>query len=447
MMPDRRPGWRANHPVDWLAALPFPYTSDTVSLSPSAIFVCASTRCVGVEEVSLMSRVKYQASACAVAVAGAVAVGSLHARANGHDDHDNDRNGRIKTVFVIAMENHNWTQPSTTTSPQPEFMNPAAPFLNSLVNGTSGISRQVSYATHYINAGVGVHPSEPNYIWAEAGTNFGVANDDTPYHADCSPDTVQATNQHLSAFLDKAHRSWRSYQEDTDVDLTTNTVLPRSAWTVPLFNLSGQFPGGINAYNYANQYNYAAKHNPMVFFTDTSGGCVTTAANARRLQYAPLQQLALDLQSGKVADYNWITPNQYNDQHTGLSNGYGGAVGAPAKDDRANIAQGDNFLARVVPLIMASDAYKDHGAILLWWDETEGGDSPDFTLPFVVISPDARANVHGAPFATSVELSHSSTLRTMQEVFGVDPRGGFPWLGAAANASDLSSLFKPGTIK
>ena len=34
-------------------------------------------------------------------------------------------------------------------------MNPQAPFINSLVNGTSGISEQVAYATNYINAGVG----------------------------------------------------------------------------------------------------------------------------------------------------------------------------------------------------------------------------------------------------------------------------------------------------
>jgi len=33
------------------------------------------------------------------------------------------------TVFVIAMENHNWTQPATTLSPQPIFMSPQAPFI------------------------------------------------------------------------------------------------------------------------------------------------------------------------------------------------------------------------------------------------------------------------------------------------------------------------------
>jgi phosphatidylinositol-3-phosphatase len=259
---------------------------------------------------------------------------------------------------------------------------------------------------------------------------------------------VQTTDQHLSAFLTKAGRTWRSYQEDADVDLTTNIPLSKGSWTVPLFNLSGVFTGGgLNSYNYSSQYNYAAKHNPMVFFTDTNGGCNIATSNPLRPQYAPLQQLALDLQQDEVADYNWITPNQYNDMHTGLSNGYGGAPGSPSKGDFAVVAQGDNFVARIVPLIMASKAYKEHGMIVLWWDESERGDTAAFTLPFIIISKDAHENVKGLPFASAAEYSHSSTLRTMQEIFDVDPSSGYPWLGAAATAADLSALFKPGSIK
>ncbi|HKE83027.1 MAG TPA: alkaline phosphatase family protein [Vicinamibacterales bacterium] len=391
-----------------------------------------------------MFQLKYGLPAGAVIAAGLLAWSGVNTHAQNRSEIEGA--GRVKTVFVIAMENHNWTQPTTQTSPQQVFLNPYAPFINSLVTGSSGISSEVAYATNYINAGVGVHPSEPNYIWAEAGTNFNVFNDDTPYHADCSPDTVQATDQHLSAFLTKAGRTWRSYQEDTDVDLTTNLALPASAWTVPLFNLSGIFATGLNSYNYSNQYNYAAKHNPMVFFTDTSGGCDTSVANPMRASYSPLQQLTLDLQNDAVADYNWITPNQFNDMHTTLVNGYGGPSGAAAKDDRGRIAQADNFLARLVPLIMASDAYKNHGMIVLWWDESEGGDTPDHTLPFIVISKDVQPNVNGAPFASPTQLSHSSTLRTMQEIFHVDPRTGYAWLGDAANAADLSELFRPGVI-
>ena len=39
----------------------------------------------------------------------------------------------IGAIFVIAMENHNFTQPPTQTSPQQIFGNPAAPFQNSLI--------------------------------------------------------------------------------------------------------------------------------------------------------------------------------------------------------------------------------------------------------------------------------------------------------------------------
>src|SRR5436309_13603660 len=90
----------------------------------------------------------------------------------------------VKTVFVIAMENHNWTQPANqfTGNIQQIFQNPNAPFINSLVNGTAftvvngrviNISEQVAYATHYHNVlatptgnNPHIHPSAPNYIWA-----------------------------------------------------------------------------------------------------------------------------------------------------------------------------------------------------------------------------------------------------------------------------------------
>ena len=44
-----------------------------------------------------------------------------------------------------------------------------------------------------------------------------------------------------------------------------------------------------------------------------------------------MQQLQLDLLNDTVADYNWITPNQYNDMHTTLSAGYKGLTGDAAK--------------------------------------------------------------------------------------------------------------------
>jgi phosphatidylinositol-3-phosphatase len=182
----------------------------------------------------------------------------------------------------------------------------------------------------------------------------------------------------------------------------------------------------------------------MTFFTDTNGGDDPTPANPLSHQYAPLQQLFIDLATNHVAAYNWITPDQYNDMHTALTGGFMGLTG-----DAANIKQGDNFLSILVPQIMASQAYKNNGAIILWWDESEadawGDNADDFnhTIGEIVISPLAQPNVGGLPFASSVALTHASDLRTIQELFQVtNPL----FLGDAVHANDLSSLFAAGAI-
>lgn len=360
----------------------------------------------------------------------------------------------VKKVFVIAMENHNWTQPANqfTGGIQQIYQNPAAPFINSLVNGTSDLSNQVAYAANYHNVlatpngnNPSIHPSEPNYLWAEAGTNFGVLNDNDPYQT--VGGTNQNTTRHLSTLLTQAGKTWRSYQEDTDLNSSSgklvNVPLPQDQWTVPLSSFRGTFAGGsVNQFNGKTQYDYAAKHNPQVFFTDTNGGNDSSTANPLSTHYAPLQQLFTDLENDTVADYNWITPNQFNDQHTGLTGGYKGLTGDPAK-----IFQGDDFLRQVIPVIMASHAYKENGAIIIWWDESEaafkGDNANDFnhTIGEIIISKHAHKNVNGLPYASPVHFTHSSDLRTMQEIFHVGP-----FLGDAANASDLSDLFQPGAI-
>ena len=380
-----------------------------------------------------------------------------------------DNRGEIKTVFVIAMENHNWTQPANQFSGpiQQIFQNPNAPFINSLVNGTAtavinghqvNISEQVAFANNYRNvlatAGSNphIHPSEPNYLWAEAGTNFGVFNDSDPFSPQSGTLTIQnQDNQlHLTRLLDRCGVSWKSYQEDIDLvpDGTSfdNIVLPQNQWTSPIKSLSGIFVAGANQFNGSKQFNYAVKHNPQAFFTDSNGGNDLTTANPERLQYAPLQQLFADLANNAVARYNWITPNQFNDQHTALTGGFKGVTG-----DAANILQGDSFLQQVIPVIMASKAYKDNGAIIIWWDEAEGdgvaGDNPDdltHTIGEIVISPDAHPNEGGGPFASDVFLTHSSDLRTMQEIFHVTKPF---FLGDAIHANDLSSLFAAGAIR
>ena len=111
--------------------------------------------------------------------------------------------------------------------------------------------------------------------------------------------------------------------------------------------------------------------------------------------------------------------------------------GAHLAGDAAQIAQGDNFLSKIVPMIASSQAYKDDGVIIIWWDETEGGDDTSHKIGEIIISPDAKGNA----YTNQTRYTHSSDLLTMQKIFNVGP-----CLRDACRANDLSDLFVPGAI-
>jgi hypothetical protein len=325
---------------------------------------------------------------------------------------------QVRTVFVIAMENHNFTQPNPLSSPNQILGNPAAPYLNSLITPGNSNAVQTAYATHYFNSGVGVHPSEPNYVWQEAATDFG-------FDADTDPSVANGnvySAPHFTAQLNAAAIAWNNYQEN--LQFTTGPQHSSSGTT----NVNNPYYG-------TGQYNYAPKHNPMAFFSDTYNQNVHE-----------LSRLFSDLNSNAVGRYNWITPNQYDDAHSALSGGFT-YHSTHYTGDQAGVAQGDNFLATVVPQIMASAAYQSNGVIVIWWDETEGGDGASYTLPEILISPLAKGNA----YASALPYSHSSDLKTMEEIFGLSfvsnsiPANHTNYAGAfnyPATVNDLSDFFQ-----
>ncbi len=365
----------------------------------------------------------------------------------------------IGDVFYIAMENHNWTQPSTVTGINQIFGNSAAPFINSLVTRGNPNAADVSFASNYQNVFDGtqqVHPSEPNYVWQEAGVH-GPLNDADPY-----PNNI-VNSPNISALLQAKYGTsgWRSYQEDTDLmnnttganinsthssSLTnpvspTNTIVPTSQYEVPLTSFSGTSSSYTNPYNGSHQFNFAAKHDGQLFFTATNGGNDPTSSNPEAGYYAPLQQLSSDLANNSVAKYNWITPDQYNDMHSALNTDFVyNNTTYLAHTDEQQIALGDNFLSQIVPMIEASQAFKNNGEIVIWNDETEG-ETPAtagmFSSMEIVISPLAKGNA----YTNDITYTHSNDLATLQAIFGVqDP------LGAAAGAYTMEDLYKTGTI-
>jgi hypothetical protein len=156
----------------------------------------------------------------------------------------------------------------------------------------------------------------------------------------------------------------------------------------------------------------------MVYFDDV------TDSNNRHSQYCiehvrPYSELAGDLVDNSVARYNFITPNLCDDMHNFL--------GCASLNEVKN---GDRWLSQELPRILDSQAYKDGGVVFLTWDEDSG--NSDGPIGMVVLSPNAK----GGGYSNMIHYTHSSLLRTLQEIFGVTP-----YLGDAANATDLSDLF------
>src|SRR5438105_11410104 len=95
----------------------------------------------------------------------------------------------IKTVFLVLMENHNWSTISASSS---------AAYINGTLVPAGG------HAEQYFTP-PGLHPSEPNYIWLEAGSNLGIFDDGDPAA------NHRTTTDHLVTQLSKAGISWKVY--------------------------------------------------------------------------------------------------------------------------------------------------------------------------------------------------------------------------------------------
>ena len=210
---------------------------------------------------------------------------------------------------------------------------------------------------------------------------------------------------------------------------TTGESCPAvSQWTVPLSGFAGSSPNYVNPSNGSKPAGRSPLHDGSLFFTDTNGGANFTSSNPEvSSTLPPLQQLTTDLANNTVGQYNIITPDAFNDMHTPLTNGFTyHGVNYPGNSDQAAVAEGDNFLSLVIPQIMASQAYQHNGVIVIWFDETEGDDPVDdsysTTIPEIIISPLAKGNAYDS----TLNYTHSSDLKTWQEVFSVSaPGGGF----------------------
>ena len=278
---------------------------------------------------------------------------------------------QIQTVFVILMENHSW----------------------SAVKSAPYIAHLAATGAHAENYRTPIHPSEPNYVILEAGTDCPPLADGTKGHcfttdADATGSNHTASPFHLVRYLEDAGISWKAYQEGI------------SGSKCPLTGGNG----------------YAPKHVGMIFFDDVTGASNPSDPYCIA-HFRPYDELASDLAANTVARYNFITPNLCNDMHD------------------CSVTVGDTWLSQEVPHILGSAAYRNGGLLILTWDEDSG-------TPIGMI---LQSSAVKPGYSNTIAYTHPSTVRTLQEIFGVVPPQ-FPWLGDAATATDLSDLFAGGNM-
>lgn len=361
----------------------------------------------------------------------------------------------LNHVFVIMMENHGYSQ---------IVNNPNAPFINHYAQTNNSALNYFAVA----------HPSLTNYLEVVGGSNFGVLSDNDPdfHNSSCQPnlatsvantdnpgssnvcpisgtgtdaatpavDQINETQgppgennidgtrsidaasgvsgKTIADQLAAAHRSYKSYQESlplSGADLVTYsdgffTNLTDFSTILPLLNPP------LSQGDVVKQY--AAKHNPFVYFRSTQEG--TSRRNSLKNSVG-FETLYGDLGSGDVPSFSFIAPNQCNDQH---GRGNAGAFcnfdplsdGSQAGLNPALIYQGDVTVQRLVTAIHNSPAWKDgKNAIVLLWDENDYSLAPNTNQVLLVVD----TNYGSRGVRSSRFYTHFSLLKSIESGLGL----------------------------
>ena len=253
----------------------------------------------------------------------------------------------IKHVWLLILENKNFAETFGNNSP--------APYLSKTLT-TQGQLLANYYGTTHLSLG--------NYIALVSGQAANpVTQADSPAFVDVFPGTIGADGQAIgqgSVYpanvktiadqLDAKGMTWRGYMEDIGNGPANEAKTCRH----PAPNASDP------TQNARNGDQYAARHNPFVYFHSIIDDKRRCDAND-----VGLDRLPNDLKSeATTPNYSFITPNLCNDGHD-----------APCVDKRpGGLKSADEFLKVWVPRITSSPAYKAGGMLIITFDEAEASD-------------------------------------------------------------------------
>jgi phosphatidylinositol-3-phosphatase len=316
----------------------------------------------------------------------------------------------IKHVFVIVLENESFETTFGAASP--------APYL------ADTLTRAGAFLRRYYGTG---HSSLDNYISMISGiapnpatqgdcgqfvefTQAGTAPDGQPIGTGCVyPASIRTITNQLAA----RHLTWKAYMEDMGNDPT------REAPTCghPAIGATDMTERATAADQ------YATKHNPFMYFHS-----VIDSTSCRKL-VVPLPGLEADLATASTTpSYSFISPSLCHDGHD-----------RPCRNgEPGGLVSANTFLARWVPLITGSPAFRDGGLLIITFDEAASADAsaccneptgPNTTMPgahgpgggrtgAVLLSPFIKPGT-----VSDVPYNHYSMLRSVEDAFGLEHLG------------------------
>jgi phosphatidylinositol-3-phosphatase len=240
-----------------------------------------------------------------------------------------------------------------------------APYFQTLMD-------QYAYTKNYYAV---AHPSLPNYLALIGGDTFGITVDCLPSSPKCQ---IPGKGNNLADQLEEAGLSWKAYLEAMPAPCSTT-----------------------------DQNVYYVRHNPFVYFDEIRNDPQRCAAHD-----LPFSQFETDLKNNDLPNYAWISPDSCHDMHD------------QCEQDKTRIQQGEEWLQKWVPEILASDQFGKDGMLIITFDEANDSDTRGCCgqpgggrVLTLVISPVTGVKSRG--WSSSNLLNHYSLLRMVEDIWGL----------------------------
>jgi hypothetical protein len=294
--------------------------------------------------------------------------GTSTAFADKHDGQVSTTAAEIKHVFVIVLENKSYNDTFGTSTQDPYLQHTLVPMGGLLTQyyGTGHVSLD-----NYISLISGQAPTPDTDNDCLPGFTGTVGNYNNVKQTGVAPQgQIVATGgciypknvKTLPNQLEEAGLTWRGYMGDMGNDPARESA----ACGHPAIGIGTDNTNSAEAPSAAVPLGdaYATRHDPFVYFhsiIDDAPSCAHHVVN--------LNHLSSDLEEERTTpNLVFITPNLCDDGHDGSGTGAPGTTCANGQP--GGLTSADEFLKTWVPKIMASEAYKKDGLLIITFDES-----------------------------------------------------------------------------